>query len=150
VSPKSQAIVGFLASLLPLYEGERRDNVWCARSLADGTLIFPVDETGWDEERGIVRVWWQGDPQREMETDGDNIAALALERYVRLHGVGFSEEAIAAELYFLANHFMHKTGCQTYLPNLPDPPTQAVKAARAVLRMGEGLLVNMMSKLVGG
>lgn len=149
MSPKSQAIVGFLANLMPLYAGERRDGVWCARSLADGTLIFPVDETDWDEERGTVRVWWQGDPQRETKADGDNIATLALERYVRLHGVGFSEEAIAAELYFMANHFTFKTGCHVYLPQLPDPPSHSTKAIRAALRMGEGVLVNMMSKLVG-
>lgn len=73
MSPKSQAIVGFLANLIALYEGERRDDVWCARSLADGTLIFPVDETDWDEERGTVRVWWQGDAQRGIETDDSNI-----------------------------------------------------------------------------
>lgn len=149
MSPKSQAIVGFLANLTPLYAGERRDNVWCVRSLADGTLIFPVDETGWDEERGTVRVWWQGDPQRETKTDGDNIATLALERYVRLHGVGFSEEAIAAELYFMAEHFTHKTGCHVYLPSLPEPPGRLVKAERAALRMGKGLLVNIMSKTIG-
>lgn len=149
MSPKSQAIVGFLVNLMPLYEGERHDDHWCARSLADGTLIFPVDESGWDEERGTVRVWWQGDSQRETETDGDNIVALALERYVRLHGVGSSEEAIAAELYFMAEHFTHKTGCRAYLPSLPEPPTRLTRAGRTALRMGEGVLTNIMSKTIG-
>lgn len=149
MSPKSQAIVGFLANLMPLYEGERREDVWCARSLADGTLIFPVDETGWDEERGTVRVWWQGDAQREIETDGEHIATLALERYVRLHGVGFSEEAIAAELWFMANHFTHKTGLHIYLPQLPEPPNSLTRAGRNALKIGQGILVNLLSKPFG-
>src|SRR5690606_35393857 len=102
---KSGAVVGFLANLMPLYTHEDREGVWCARSLQDGTLILPVDESDWDEERGTERVWWQGDPQRETLVDGDQIATLALERYVRLHGVGATEEAIAGELWFMAHHF---------------------------------------------
>lgn len=149
MSPKSQAIVRFLANLLPLYDGERYDDLWCARSMADGTLIFPVDESDWDEERGTVRVWWQGDPQRETEADGVWIATLALERYVRLHGVGYSEETIAAELHFMTNHFTFKTDCNVYLPQLPQPPGRFVKAGRSALRMGEGVLTNLLSRTLG-
>lgn len=149
MSPKSQAIVDFLANLMPLYDGERRDDAWCARSLSDGTLIFPVDEAGWDEERGTVRIWWQGDPQREIETDGNYIATLALERYVRLHGMGYTEESLAAELWFMANHFTHKTGCHIYLPQLPEPPSSLARAGRTALSMGQGILVNLLSKPLG-
>lgn len=53
---KSTAIVSFLANLMPLYTHEGRAGVWCARSLQDGTLILPVDESDWDEESGSVRV----------------------------------------------------------------------------------------------
>lgn len=146
---KSGAIVGFLANLMPLYTQEDRDGVWCARSLQDGTLILPVDESDWDEERGTVRVWWQGDPQRELLADGDQLATLALERYVRLHGVGASEEAIAAELWFMAKHFHFKTGCHAYLPQLQEPALPLVRAGRTALRMGEGVLVNTISRLMG-
>lgn len=111
---KSAAVVRFFASLAPIYMAEDRDGVWCARSLQDGTLVLPVDESDWDEERGTVRVYWQGDLLRTIEVDGDQIATLALERYVRLHGVGASEEAIAGELWFMARHFHVKTGCQVY------------------------------------
>lgn len=146
---KSGAIVGFLANLMPLYTQEDHDGIWCARSLHEGTLILPVDESEWDEERGTVRVWWQGDPQRETLVDGDQITTLALERYVRLHGVGATEEAIAAELWFMARHFHFKTGCHAYLPQLQEPAHPLVRAGRTALRMGEGVLVNTVSRLMG-
>lgn len=141
---KSAAIVGFLASLLPLYDVERHGQDWCARSLQDGTLILPIDESGWDEERGTVRVRWQGDPQRESEVDGSLLATLALERYVRLHGAGASEEAIAGELWFMGRHFHFKTGCHVYLPQLQEPPSRLVKAARAAMRIGGGVLTTSL------
>jgi hypothetical protein len=146
---KSAAIVGFLANLMPLYTPEQRDGVWCARSLRDGTMILPVDETDSDEERGTVHVHWQGDANRSSEVDGSELATLALERYVRLHGTGVSEEAIAAELWFMARHFHFKTGCRVYLPSLSEPPHSLVGAGRTARRMGEGLLVNLISKLSG-
>lgn len=144
---KSGAIIGFLANLLPLYTGERHEGVWCARNLVDGTLILPVDESGWDEERGTVRVLWQGDQLRVTEIDGSDLATIALERYVRLHGVGAHEDDIAAELWFMARHFHFKTGCSVYLPNLKEPAHPLIRAAK---RFGEGVLTNLASKVVGG
>jgi hypothetical protein len=146
---KSAAVVRFLSNLLPLYTHENRDGIWCARSLQEGTVVWPVDESDWDEERGTVRVQWQGDARRESMVDGDYLVTLALERYVRLHGTGASEEAIAAELWFMARHFHFKTGCHVYLPDLPEPPHPLVRAGRAAVRMGEGVLVNLFSKLAG-
>lgn len=142
---KSAAVVGFLASLAPLYTHEERDGVWCARSLQDGTLLVPVDESDWDEERGTVRLHWRGDPMRSTEVDGEHIATLALERYVRLHGVGASEEAIAAELWFMARHFHVKTGCQVYLPQLPEPPDGWARLRRKGVEIGQDILVNLIS-----
>lgn len=146
---KSAAIVRFLGNLAPLYTQELRDGVCCARSLQDGTLVLPVDESDWDEERGTVFVHWQGDPQRGSEVDGDHLTTLALEKYVRLHGTGADEEAIAAELWYMARHFHFKTGCHVYLPQLPDPPHALVRAGRVAARWGEGVLVNLFSKLAG-
>lgn len=125
---KSASVVAFLASLMPLYTHEDREGVWAARSLQDGTLVLPVDESEYDEEGATVRVLWQGDARRDSLVVGSNIATLALERYVRLHGVGATEEAIAAELWFMANHFRFKTGCDLYLPQLKEPPSGWVKA----------------------
>jgi hypothetical protein len=145
MSGKSIAIVGFIANLMPLYTYESHHGIGCARSLQDGTLVWPVDESDWDEERGTVRVQWQGDPLRESLVDGDQVATLALERYVRLHGAGAGEEAIAAELWFMARHFHFKTGCHVYLPELPEPPSQLVKAGRKALEIGQGILTNLVT-----
>lgn len=149
MSGKSEAVVRFIANLMPLYQGEQHDGHWCARSLTDGTLILPVDESGDEDEDAWVRVRWQGDPAREQETQGHLLASVALERYVRFHGVGFNEEAIAGELGFMAQHFTYKTGCHVYLPELPDPPTRLAKVTRTALTMGQGVLVNVFSKVTG-
>lgn len=149
MSGKSESVVGFIANLLPLYDGERHENLWCARSLIDGTLILPIDDSRDDDQLGWVRVRWQGDPTREQETRGDMLASVALERYVRLHGTGYDEEAIAGELWYMARHFHFKTGCDVYLPQLSEPPTRLQKASRKTVEMGQGLLVNLLSKLTG-
>lgn len=141
---KSAAVVGFLANLAPLYMHEEHDGLWCARSLVDGTLILPVDESECGEERGRVLVHWQGNSTRQSEINGEDLAALALERYVRLHGVGASEEAIAAELWFMDRHFTFKTGCHANLPLLPEPPGRMAKLAKAAMRFGGGVLVGTL------
>jgi hypothetical protein len=149
MTSKSEAVVRFIANLIPLYDGEQHDDVWCARSLIDGTLILPVDESSWDEERGTVRVRWQGDALREQLTEGTFIATLALERYVRLHGAGYSEEAIAGELWFMARHFNFKTGGSVYLPQLREPPHPLIRAGKKAMTMGQGVLVNLISNAIG-
>jgi hypothetical protein len=146
---RSAAIVAFLGNLTPLYVHERVGAVRSARSLHDGTLILPVDESECEEERGEVLVHWQGDPARSSKAQGDYLAALAIERYVRLHGAGATEESIAAELWFMARHFEFKTGCHLPLPQLPEPSHSLLKAGRVALRMGEGMLVNLLSGRVG-
>ena len=98
----------------------------------------PTDE-GW------LRVFWQGDARRQSEVLGGQIAALALERYVRLHGTGASEEAIAAELWFMTKHFHFKTGCEIYLPSLSEPPHPLAKAGRTALEIGQGVLTNLVT-----
>lgn len=144
-SGKSASVVAFLANLMPLYTQEKYEGIWSARSLHDGTLVLPVDESEWDEERGTVRVLWQGDTSRECLVDGDHIATLAVDRYVRLHCTGATEEAIAAELWFLAKHFRFKTGCDLYLPQLEAPPSGWVRAQRKVAEIGQGILTNLIS-----
>ncbi|WP_448670192.1 hypothetical protein [Pseudoxanthomonas mexicana] len=146
MSNKSAAIVRFIANLMPLYQGERHDGHWCARSVQDGTLILPLGPEDDPDDAGWIRLHWQGDPMRQTEMQGDQIAALALERYVRLHGTGASEDAIAAELWFMAKHFHHKTGCDVDLPQLPEPSHPLVRTAK---QMGQGVLVNLMSKIAG-
>lgn len=149
MSGKSEDVVGFIANLLPLYDGERHENLWCARSLIDGTLILPIDDSHDDDQLGWVRVRWQGDPTREQETRGDMLASVALERYVRLHGTGYNEEAIAGELWYMARHFHFKTGCDVYLPQLREPLHPLIRAGKRAVSMGQGVLVNLISKVIG-
>ena len=149
MSSKSESIVCFIANLAPLYDGENHAGAWCARSLTDGTLILPVDESDCDEERGTVKVWWQGDAKREQLTEGSFLSSLALERYVRLHGAGCSEDVLAGELWHMARHFHFKTGCDVYLPQLREPPHQLAKVGKRAMTMGQGVLVNLISKVMG-
>lgn len=149
MSGKSEAMVGFIANLLPLYDGERHEDLWCDRSLTDGTLILPIDDSRDEDQLGWVRVRWQGDPAREQETRGDMLASVALECYVRLHGTGYNEEAIAGELWYMARHFHFKTGCRIYLPQLREPQHPLVSAGKRALSMGQGVLVNLISRAMG-
>ncbi|UOF15589.1 hypothetical protein IEQ11_02675 [Lysobacter capsici] len=155
MTSKSAAIVGFIANLMPLYEGEHVDDHWCARSLTDGTLILPFDEAaaGIDaaEEQGWVRVRWQGDPNREIETYGSNIATLAVVRYVELHQVGQPAKRVISEVEGLAQHFTFKTGCSLYLPYDKDISPDLVSAVKtAVNRIGEKALIGLLLKAMSG
>ncbi|WP_159017620.1 hypothetical protein [Cognatiluteimonas profundi] len=149
MTAKSTAIVGFLASLLPLYNGEQLNGVWCARSMQDGTLILPVDESGWDEELGTVLVRWQGDVQREQQVDGTFVSTLALVRYVEMHHLGQPPKHLASELEQMAQHFQFKTGCSLYLPYEKPSPDLTDAVSKAVGRMGESAVVNILMKAVG-
>lgn len=149
MSTQSEAVVGFIANLLPLYDGERHRGLWCARALTDGALVLPVIGSDSDHDHGWVRVRWQGSQHNEREVRGEMLAALALERYVRLHGIGYDEEAIAGELWYMARHFHIKAGCSAYLPQLSEPPGRLEKAGRAATKMGQGLLVNILGKMTG-
>ena len=146
---KSAAVVGFLANLMPLYTLEDRDGVWCARSLEDGTLVLPVDESDWDEQRGTVRVHWQGDQRRATDVDGGDIAAVALIRYVGLHHFGRPPKEVATVLEDLARHFQFKTGCPLNL-GYEKPSTDLAQAvSKAVGRIGESAVANLLLRAAG-
>ena len=152
MSERSVAIVDFIANLLPLYVGEPHGKLWCARSLQDGTLILPIDSSDAaddGEDEGWVGIHWQGDQLRRTEVLGQWIATIAVERYVRLHAAGASEEAIASELWFIARHFQFKTGCSFYLPQMEPPPHPLVNASRTAIKIGQGILINLISKPLG-
>lgn len=148
MSDKSAAIVAFIANLLPIYTGERHGTHWCARSLQDGTLVMPFDAgpDGDADDEGWVNIHWQGDEMRRTEVFGQWIVTIAVERYARLHGASASEEDLAAELWFIARHFEFKTGCHLYFPELREPPHPFVRSAK---QLGQGILVNLISKPFG-
>lgn len=147
---RSEEIVRFIANLLPLYTHEIPDNVCFARSLTDGTLIKPIKFDDLDDnEQDKVLVCWQGDENRTSVVQGDFFVTPILERYVRLHGVGHDEEAVAYELHFMANHYTFKTGGRLYLPQLPEPSHPLIRQTKKVLKFGQGTLITLFTKNIG-
>lgn len=149
MSSKSAAIVSFLGNLLPLYRGEQHEVGHCARSLLDGTLVVPVDEGVVDEQQGWVHVLWQGDAARSSEVLGSDITALALVRYVELRHFGQSGKHQALVLEDLARHFRIKTGCDIELPCEPASVDLTEAVSRAVGRLGESAVINVLLKTTG-
>ena len=78
---------------MPEWQGNAR----FARPLVDGTIYVPLEGSDPQQREGWIRVAWNGELSRATEADGFDIATVALERYVRLHGVGYGEDIIAAE-----------------------------------------------------
>lgn len=150
MNDQSAAVVGFISNLMPLYDGEHHEHTWCARSLEDGTLILPVlDPDDEDPENAFVRVRWQGAQERESVVSGGYLATLAVVRYVQLHQAGQPAKRVTAELEHLAQHFSYKTGCSLYLPYERPGADLSSAVRRAVGRLGEGAVVNMLTKAVG-
>lgn len=104
----SQRIVSFIAGLLPIYTFEHVGDLYCARSLVDGTLILPVEEDE-DNENGFVLVHWQGDAARATEVQGAFLAGVAVARYVEIHNVP-NAKGTKGEYAHMAQHFRFKTG----------------------------------------
>jgi hypothetical protein len=146
---KSQAIVGFIANLLPVYTHQRYQELNAACCLEDGTLILPVDESDSDFEEGWVRVFWQGDANRILEIDGASMATVAVARHSRLHFAGRSEERLQDHLDHMAQHFQFKTGCSLYFP-YPDPDPDLVKwVQKGLVKLGQQGLIEVIKKGVG-
>lgn len=148
---KSQKVVNFIANLIPLYIHEKYEDKDCARSLIDGTLVLPYssEEDDYDNSSIFVEVYWQGDENRKSVVFGELFVTPILERYVRLHGVGATEEQIADELRFMSEHFNFKTDGYPYFPNLGESPTFIEKSFKSAKSFGSGLLVDIFKKIVG-
>jgi hypothetical protein len=150
---RSQQIVDFIANLIPIYVPERYEDKNCARSLVDGTLVLPhLPEDEEDESNYssiYVEVYWQGDKNRKSVVFGELFVTPILERYVRLHGTGATEEQIADELRFMSEHFTFKTDGYPYFPNLGESPTFLEKSLKSAKKFGGGLLVDIFKKIIG-
>lgn len=150
IMSKSQKVVNFIANLIPLYIHENYEGKNCARSLTDGTLVLPVLSEEDDEYTSVyIEVYWQGDRNRTSIVFGELFVTPVLESYVRLHGVGATEEQIADELRFMSEHFTFKTGGYLYFPNLGESPTFMEKSFKSAKSFGGGLLVDIFKKMVG-
>jgi hypothetical protein len=108
----SQRIVDFIATLEPSYTRQLADGRDCALSLADGTLLMPLDESHAPTEEGWVAVLWQGDGQRRSEVPGSLLASRAILQHVALLGVG---HALAVQREELRARFARGTGIEVDL-----------------------------------
>ncbi|WP_181300273.1 hypothetical protein [Rhodanobacter sp. PCA2] len=116
MSEKSQAIVRFIASLLPLYTHVQFEGKTCALSLTDGTIVVPVIDPDIDpvDDDGWLAVYWQGDSTRRTEVSATLFASQAVLRYIELRSAGLPSEAFRREREGLAEHFEFKTGATLY------------------------------------
>ena len=117
MSEKSQAIVQFIASLLPLYTDVQVEGRTCALSLIDGTVVAPVIDPNIDpaDDDGWLTIYWQGDSTRRTEVSATLYASQAVLRYIELRSAGLPPEAFRREREGLAQHFVFKTGATLYL-----------------------------------
>lgn len=145
----SERVVSFIANLIPLYNSEQVGDVWCARSLTDGTLIKPVPmEEG--EEDAWVDVLWQGDESRTTRVLSFLIASNAIARYAELH-TAFSHPKSAArfEAQRMAEHFTFKTG-QSVVFDAPDADEELLYWLREGARhLGKDTIISLLKKSIG-
>ena len=142
----SYQIVQFISNLLPLYIGEPVNGVWCARSLSDGTLIFPVDELP-EDENGFVTVHWQGDPNRQTVVRGVFMTSLAVAKYAELHHLAQGAKGVREEIERLSQHFTVKTGEALAF----EPPNSELweLVQKAVGKAGEAGVMELIKKSFG-
>lgn len=142
----SQGIVNFIAGLLPLYVEEEVDGCWCARSLADGTLIVPVRESG-EDDNGWVQVRWQGDGARTTMVQGVFMASVAIARYVELHHTATHNEQTQAAMEHLSDHFTVKTGESLVFESQDDSLLTVL--TKAIEKVGAPVVVEVLKRQIG-
>jgi len=116
MSEKSQAIVCFIANLLPLYTSVPFEERTCALCLLDGTIVAPIVNVDVDslDDDGWVMIYWQGNPDRKTEMSATLFASQAVLRYIELRSAGLPPDTYRNERAGLAEHFNHKTGASLY------------------------------------
>ena len=116
MSEKSQAIVRFIASLMPLYTHAQLEGTSCALSLLDGTIVAPIIDPELDplDDDGWVTIYWQGNPNRRTEVSATLFASQAVLRYIELRSAGLPPDVFRSEREGLARHFEFKTGSTLY------------------------------------
>lgn len=144
----SHRIVGFLGGLFPIYEHAFVDgNSLAARSLVDGTMIFPVEEDE-DNENGFVLVHWQGDSNRSAEVKGEFLASIAVVKYIELHAAA-TDKRTRAEYERLAQHFTHKTGGSLVLETDDGGAEAFALLGRLIEKSGTAVAIGLLKKAIG-
>ncbi len=147
MSQASHAIVKFIANLHPAYIGEQHDGVWVARSIEDGTLVYPLKEE--DGSDGWVKLCWQGIKANSSHVPGTAYATIAVHKYISLLYAGHSTEKQRAALFQLAEHFEFKTG-HTLGFDQPDELEQAMKLFLELSKkIGAGALTALLKSKLG-
>lgn len=150
---KSERVVSFIANLMPSYHGRRVNGDWAAESLDDGTLILPIEEGSAKDidydDAGFVRIFWQGDRTREAVVVGDYVATIAVVRHVNLHYAGQPADRLDFELEGLAAHYHFKTGGGLYLPYERVSENFFSVMSRALGRLGEAGVIEVLKKAAG-
>jgi hypothetical protein len=160
LSTQSERIVGFVASLMPLYMGQNINDCWCAVSLIDGTVIAPMTKTHGDDEaydrddgdgdeEDCVVVYWQGDRSRRTEVQGSLIAGQALLRYIELRGIGRTADELRRERDGMAEHFAFKTGASLYLAEGYEEPELQRMLRKAVSKFGPAFVTAAIRRTFG-
>ena len=145
----SQRYVDFIGSLMPLYQQEQVNQLWCTRSLRDGTLLLPQLDIDESLDNHWITVWWQGDSQRTSDIDGTQLASIALVDYVQFHSVGKPSQHLTDLLEHLSQHFTFKTGGSLYLPYAEDELRSFGKVLDTVKRYGPDLAWEALKKSLG-
>ena len=141
--------INFIANLMPLYQGEWHGDLYCARSLRDGTLLLPhQDEEGGRED--LITIWWQGDSNRSTDVIASMVASNAVAEYVQQASLGKSPEYTTALLLHLMQHFEVKTGDTLYLPYAQDDQDMEglAKIVAIAKKTGIELALEGLKKLV--
>ena|SRR5690606_10445833 len=147
---KSRSVVSFIANLMPSYHGRSLNDVVCAESLDDGTLIIPDQSDELDRhDDGWVFVRWQGDAGRQSEVLADSIATVAVVRHVQLHYAGQPIARMASEIEGLSQHYEFKTGGHLYLPYERAQSGLVSVVNRALGRLGEAAVIEVLKKSAG-
>ena len=141
--------INFIANLMPLYQGEWHGDLYCARSLRDGTLLLPHQDDDSENEE-FITIWWQGDSSRSADVMASMVASNAVAEYVQQASLGKSPEYATALLLHLMQHFEHKTGDTLYLPYAQDDQEMQglAKIVAISKRTGIELVLEGLKKLV--
>lgn len=145
----SQRYIDFIANLIPLYQHEAANDLSCARSLRDGTLLLPrhdLDENSGDD---WIVVWWQGDPMRASDMQAFQLASIAVVDYVQFHSAGKGVDHAAGLLAHLSQHYEHKTGGSLYLPYAEDNSHALGKIVAIAKEVGFELALEGLKEGVG-
>ncbi|ALN18765.1 hypothetical protein HN51_11185 [Ectopseudomonas mendocina] len=109
--------VHFLGNLIPLLTHDYVENIACARSLHDGTLIRPMeaaDQFDRDSDEWVT-IWWQGDRNRSSDVLAGIAAANLINEFVQLQSLGKPPEYAKHLLILLSRHYHRKTGQNIFL-----------------------------------